>query len=48
MNKHTVEKSADNPAQPSELLPPDILELLGPPALVGSESPDLFYAMINS
>ena len=47
MNKAIVEKPNRIPAQLSELLPPEILELLGPPALVGSKSPELFYAMMG-
>ena len=47
MNKHTVEKPPDNQARPGELLPPDIIQLLGPPALVGSELPKRFYALMS-
>jgi hypothetical protein len=47
MNKFSSEKISNIIAKPSVLSPSNILDLFGPPALVGSENPERFCGMLN-
>src|SRR5262245_6147629 len=47
MNMLDIEKKSRTPASPGELLPSEILEIFGPPALVGSESAEKFYSLMR-